>query len=201
MFPVSNNRKIRKSEKKGGAETGLGTNPLHNPEPKFRVIAGLGNPGKEYEKTYHNAGFLALEYIVRGTGKKWKKGTDKWEYLKNKESVFVRPLTFMNNSGEAIKNALVYFGAKPQDLLLIHDDSDLPLGKFKLTFGRGSAGHRGVESVQKALKTKEFSRLRLGIRRSEKIKAGEFVLKNMSDADIKKIYSAVDGTKLKVKEN
>jgi PTH1 family peptidyl-tRNA hydrolase len=164
---------------------------------------GLGNPGKDYEKTYHNAGFLALQYLARGAEKKWKKGAANWEYLKTGEKILVRPLTFMNNSGQAVKSALAYFKAPPEDLLVVHDDSDLPLGKFKLAFGRGSAGHKGVESIQKALQTKDLWRLRLGIRpaTAKRAKAADFVLKKVSPAGLKAIYSALDGTKLNVTEN
>lgn len=175
------------------------------------LIIGLGNPGKEYEKTYHNAGFLALQHLARDAGKNWKRGADSWEYLKLGKSILVRPLTFMNNSGQAVKSALAYFKVLPQNLLVIHDDSDLPLGKYKLVFGRGSAGHKGVESIQKALKTKEFSRLRLGIRpevkgvglppEGRREKAETFVLKKMSSADLKKLYGALEETKLNLTEN
>ncbi len=172
----------------------------------FRIIIGLGNPGKEYEKTYHNAGFLALEHLARKTVGKpafAKASTGKWEYLKTGETVLVRPLTFMNRSGEAVKGALAYFKVPPEKLLVIHDDSDLPLGKCKLVLSRGSAGHKGVESVQKALKTKNFWRLRLGIRPTgaRRAKAGDFVLAKISATGLKMLYSALDGTKLKVTEN
>lgn len=174
---------------------------MHN----FKLIVGLGNPGKDYKKTYHNAGFLALEYFTRSAEKNWKMGADNWKYLKAGEKIFVRPLTFMNNSGEAVKSVLAYFKAPPADLLVVHDDSDLPLGRFKLSFGQGSAGHKGVESIQKALRTKNFWRLRLGIRPASllgrRAKAGEFVLKKISPHGLKALYFALEDSNLKVTEN
>lgn len=180
-----------------------------------RLIVGLGNPGKEYERTYHNAGFLALEHLTEGSEQNWKRPSNahategKWEYLRAGEAVFLRPLTFMNRSGAAVKQALAYFNLRPAELLVIHDDSDIPLGEFKLVSGRGSAGHKGVESIQQALKTRDFRRLRLGIRPEanppsltlRRARAGDFVLKKMSAADVKKIYSALTATKLKLMEN
>jgi PTH1 family peptidyl-tRNA hydrolase len=166
--------------------------------PRFKIIAGLGNPGKDYEKTYHNAGFLALEHLSGSEKNSWRKVGSGWQYLKIGEKIFLRPLTFMNNSGGAVKNALAYFKVSPENLLLVHDDSDLPLGAFKLAFGRGAAGHKGVESVQKALGTKNLWRLRLGIRKKAGIKAETFVLKKMPAADLRKLYSVLDGAKLKL---
>jgi PTH1 family peptidyl-tRNA hydrolase len=187
--------------------------------PKFKLILGLGNPGKEYQNTYHNAGFLALQYLgeqIAGKPVFLKAPRGKWEYLKSGDKILVRPLTFMNQSGSAAKSALAYFKIPPAEMLVIHDDADIPLGKFKLVFGRGSAGHKGVESIQKALGTKEFSRLRLGIQPvshnsatpgggdatgKTRIKAGELVLKKISPGELKKLYSALEEAKLKVTEN
>jgi len=89
----------------------------------------------------------------------------------------------MNESGKAVKEAVKYFRAKPEEILIIHDDSDIELGKYKISFGRGSAGHQGVESIIKSLGTKNFWRLRIGIRRTKRKKAGEFVLKKITPAD------------------
>lgn len=174
--------------------------------PEFKLIAGLGNPGKEYQKTYHNSGLLALARLARNSGGKWKKGNGGWEYAEIGGTILLRPLIFMNQSGGAIRAALAYFKISPEKLLIIHDDSDLALGKFKLVFGRGAAGHKGVESIQKTLGTKNFWRLRLGIRpeanfsspKLRRAKAGDFVLKNMSAAEVKKIYSALEGARVKL---
>lgn len=174
-----------------------------------KVIVGLGNPGKTYSGTYHNAGFMALDYLIPTKNKKWRRGGSKWQFLKSDGRIFLRPLTFMNLSGKAIKNALNYFQIPPAEMLVIHDDADLELGSIKLSFGRGAGGHRGVASIQQALGTKNFWRLRIGIREKTKHffpagrrpKAGEFVLQKMPAAAARKIYSALTDVRVKVKEN
>lgn len=130
-------------------------------------IVGLGNPGAEYQSSRHNTGrivladFLKKRKIELASDKKLKALTGKGEY-DSKKFIVVFPETFMNNSGKSvacfIKSKL---GAK--NLVVIHDDVDLPLGKFKISFGRGSGGHKGVESIMRALKTNEFLRIRVGV--------------------------------------
>ncbi|MEK7624712.1 MAG: aminoacyl-tRNA hydrolase [Patescibacteria group bacterium] len=155
---------------------------------KYRLIIALGNPGPEYATTYHNAGWLALDFLIQNlklkaenfpseTGRslteKFKKH-DSFQYLKTKDYIFIKPQTFMNESGKAVAAALKYFSAKDkssangkikfEEILIIHDDSDIELGKIKISFGQGAAGHHGVESIIKNLKTKKFWRARIGIR-------------------------------------
>ncbi|MDP3956608.1 MAG: hypothetical protein Q8P97_01260, partial [bacterium] len=123
-------------------------------------------------------------------------------------ATLVKPLTFMNDSGAATRSALKYFKVPADELLLVHDDSDILLGKYKLSFGRGAGGHKGVESVIHALGGKNFWRLRIGVREAARnkitkkpLKAGEFVLKNISETALRKLYSAFSGAKLNVIEN
>lgn len=161
---------------------------------KVKLVIGLGNPGKEYQKTYHNIGFAYLDFLARGLSKDGWRKTNKglFEHLKSNGPALAKTLVFMNDSGVAVKAALGYLRCKPHEMLVVHDDSDIELGKYKLSFGRGSAGHRGVESVIKSLKTKNFWRLRIGIRQTIKNKeqetrkkAEEFVLKKISAGDLK----------------
>ena len=157
---------------------------------KFKLIIGLGNPGKKYENTYHNAGFLAVDH--------WLMKHETWN-IKHKlfmasqfkihDSRFmiyvVKPSTFMNDSGQAVTAALKYFSVRAGEILVIHDDSDIKFGKIKLSFGRGAAGHHGVESIIKNLKTKNFWRWRIGIRKTnfKREKAGKIVLTKITPAD------------------
>lgn len=132
------------------------------------VIVGLGNTGKEYEKTRHNAGRDAVEILAK------QEGVDSFVFNKtanalvakgdvgSENAVLVLPETFMNLSGKAVA-VFVKSPKAAQNLLVIHDDLDLPLGTIKMVFGRGSGGHKGVESVMRALKTKDFARIRIGI--------------------------------------
>lgn len=132
------------------------------------VIVGLGNPGKEYEKTRHNAGRSAVELIAK------QEGFDEFVFNKtsnalvakgvvgSEKATLVLPETMMNLSGKAVA-AFVKTPKAAKNLLVIHDDLDLPLGTVKMVFGRGSGGHKGVESIMRATKTKEFARIRIGI--------------------------------------
>lgn len=149
-----------------------------------RLIIGLGNPGKEYENTYHNAGARALAAIAASLE---HDGAPRWEVHKKRFAsariagwIFVKPFAFMNESGAAVREAVRKFNASPENIVLLHDDSDLPLGTWKVSRGRGAAGHHGVESAIAALGTNNFARIRIGIRpEHERVRsrAENFVLK------------------------
>lgn len=110
------------------------------------IVVGLGNPGKEYEKTRHNAGRMAANFVAE----------------KVSGAKVVTPDTYMNKSGTAVAK-VVKSKKAAQKLVVIYDDLDLPLGSIKVSYNRGSGGHKGIESIARALKTKEFIRIRIGI--------------------------------------
>lgn len=116
---------------------------------KIKLIIGLGNPGKEYERTRHNTGFLFIDILENN--------------LKNKKIILAKSRSFINESGKAVAALIKFYKLKPENVLVVHDDIDIFWGKFKFSFGRSSAGHKGVDSIIKALKTKNFWRLRIGI--------------------------------------
>lgn len=152
----------------------------------FKLIAGLGNPGKRYSDTYHNIGAEALRKIVGNREFKkpfsvWGKGL--FEYIKTESCVYVLPLTYMNEAGKAICAAAKRFNIKSSDILIMHDDADITLGTYKLSRDRGSAGHNGVKSIIVCLGTKNFWRLRIGIQGTQNIKANDFVLQKISPED------------------
>jgi len=134
----------------------------------MNLIVGLGNPGEKYEGTRHNAGRMALEYFRK------QHEFSEWRFDKKlnaqvaegkigKEKVtLVTPDTFMNNSGRAV-GQLVKSKKAALDLLVVYDDLDLPLGSMKISFGRSSGGHNGLESIIRSVKTKDFPRVRLGV--------------------------------------
>lgn len=133
----------------------------------MRIIIGLGNPGKEYSETRHNIGFKVVENIARefGGGFEFKKElvSEVAEVkIDGQKTILAKPHTFMNKSGEAVKKILNKYKSKAVNLVIIHDDLDIPFGKTKLSFDRSSAGHKGVESVIRFLKTQKFYRLRFG---------------------------------------
>ncbi len=132
------------------------------------VIVGLGNTGNEYEKTRHNAGRMAVELLAKKEGfpefaeRKAAKALVSEGTIDGEKVTLVLPETMMNLSGKALP-AFVKSVKAAKNLLVIHDELDIPLGAMKMVFGRNSGGHKGVESVMRAIKTKDFARLRIGI--------------------------------------
>lgn len=165
----------------------------------MRIIIGLGNPGKKYESTRHNAGFAAVDALAKNLGLAWENNKKfKAEIAKNENAILAKPLTFMNESGISAAAILSYFKLMPENsdlseiLTVIHDDLDIELGKYKISTDSRSAGHKGVESIINALKTKNFKRARIGIKPEShvKIPADKFVLQKFSGQEkniIKKI--------------
>ncbi len=132
------------------------------------IVVGLGNPGDEYVNTRHNVGRMVLEAFAKAhelndwqLDKKNKSLITEGKIAKSK-TLFLMPETFMNKSGEAVKS-LIKSKKAAETLVVIHDDLDLPLGKMKVSFNKSSGGHRGVESIIKAVKTEAFVRIRIGI--------------------------------------
>lgn len=159
-----------------------------------RLIVGLGNPGASYAQTRHNAGFLAADELSS------IKLMPPFSHHKASRSlvsrrgglIVAKPQTFMNASGKAVSSLLRFFSLSPSDLLVMHDDIDIPMGEIREGTGRGSAGHRGVESIMSAIGTKDFMRLRIGILPSEG-KPGDverFVLKPFSAGELEQLSSA-----------
>lgn len=145
---------------------------------KVRLIIGLGNPGKKYERTRHNAGFLFI---------------DELESLKIKITL-AKSQSFMNESGKAVSDLIKFYKIKPENILIVHDDIDILWGNYKFSFGRSSAGHKGVESIIKSLKTKNFWRLRIGIQPAfakRHIKADKIILKKFTPAEFKTLNQTI----------
>ncbi|MBI2003713.1 MAG: aminoacyl-tRNA hydrolase [Parcubacteria group bacterium] len=133
----------------------------------MKIIIGLGNPGEEYGQTRHNVGFKILDHISKKYGGVFildkKSDSDVSEVkIDGKKVLLAKPQTFVNKSGEAVKKVIGSWKLKIVNLIVVHDDLDIPFGKVKLSFGRSSAGHKGVESIIKALKTDKFNRIRFG---------------------------------------
>ncbi len=173
------------------------------------LIIGLGNPDPALEETYHNVGARAVQWIAEHAAKngetmasdcaaapaalKFRAHKNVFAYVKTGEYIFIRPLVYMNESGIAAKEAMHVFGACAKDIIVIHDDSDIPVGEFKRTTGGGSAGHNGIKSIIDHLHTEDFARIRIGIRAANEVrrkKAGDFVLSPITATD-KKIFDNV----------
>lgn len=140
----------------------------------MKLIVGLGNPDDKHINTRHNLGFDVVdEYCRKHNLADWEKSSKfKSEIIKTPDFILAKPQTYMNNSGLAVQPLSSFFKISPADILIIHDELDLPCGHFKLRLGGSDAGHHGVESVIKSLGTDQFVRLRLGIG-TLKTKSGE----------------------------
>lgn len=164
------------------------------------LIFGLGNPGEKFKNTRHNIGREIAETFREKIDlpefrleKKWNAEISGGKIDKEKIAI-LRPETLMNKSGQSIAPVARFFKVKPKDILVIHDDADIILGKAKLSFGKSSAGHKGAESVIRALKTKNFWRLRIGIGGKRDIPAEKVVLKKFTPEETKLIRKVVKKT-------
>ena len=149
------------------------------------LICGLGNPGREYAGNRHNAGFHCLELLAR----KWDlpftrirfKASIATGQIAGVRAILAKPLTFMNNSGEAVSPLVGYYRVPTDQLLVIYDDLDLPLGKIRLRPGGSAGGHKGMLSIIRQLGTEDFPRLRLGIGRPERGEPYKYVLSDFAE--------------------
>ena len=136
-------------------------------DSKYKLIAGLGNPGKDYAQTRHNIGFLVLDALASKSCLTFDKARFDSEYvkarLKGKDVFLIKPLTYMNRSGLSIHKFAVYYKIEIQDIIIVHDDMDLEFGKIKIVKSRGHGGHNGVRSIMKAFGNNDYIRVRVGV--------------------------------------
>jgi PTH1 family peptidyl-tRNA hydrolase len=134
-----------------------------------KLIVGLGNPGREYHWTRHNLGFLLLDEMAREhripLGRRGLKSVYGRGRIARAEVILAKPQTYMNLSGEAVQRLLHFFKIPPQDLVVLHDDLDLPWGKIRIRIGGSSGGHRGIVSIHGTLGSEDFIRFKIGIGR------------------------------------
>jgi len=157
----------------------------------MKLVVGLGNPGKKYERTRHNVGFLVLDALAKDLGIGLKKN-EQFHAISGASTdvVLAKPQTFMNNSGLSVRAISKKHRIKPEDLLIVSDDLDMEIGKLRYREIGSSGGHRGLQSVIDQLKTNIFPRLKIGIDRSDKIAPDEYVTSNFTNtqlAQIKKV--------------
>jgi PTH1 family peptidyl-tRNA hydrolase len=169
----------------------------------MKVIIGLGNPGKEYRLNRHNAGFHCIDRLADGNSIKLKTklcqsltGTGR---IAGEDVVLARPATFVNLSGNAAASLLKRFKCTPQDLIVIHDDLDLPTGRIRVRLGGSSGGHRGIKSIIQAVGSQDFNRVRIGISRpmlgprdDYESEIVDYVLGNFSREEDELIQPALD---------
>lgn len=149
----------------------------------MKIIIGLGNPGEKYIGTRHNIGFVTLDYLLKKyepvDKTSWENDKKSTALIKkvnvaNENVLLAKPQTFMNNSGNSVAKLTNFFKIEAKDVIIIHDELDLPLGKMQIKFGGGSAGHNGIESVINSLGTDKFLRIRMGIGKPLRIEGDRY---------------------------
>jgi PTH1 family peptidyl-tRNA hydrolase len=145
----------------------------------FRLVVGVGNPGREYATTKHNIAWLLFDSHPQLHSAIWK-SKFKGEYcdvdFRGQKTVFLKPLTYMNLSGESVQPLAAFYKIEPAEILVVHDELDLPFGQAHFKMGGGLAGHNGLKSIAACLGTDAFARMRIGIGRPEHGSVSDWVL-------------------------
>lgn len=160
----------------------------------MKLIVGLGNPGKEYENTRHNVGYMFLDYVTNEADFLLNKKFKALQYetkINNERIMFIKPLTFMNNSGISVEKYVNYYKISLNDVLVIQDDLDMAVGTYKLMFNHGDGGHNGIKNIVSSLQSREFLRLKIGISKAN-IDTKDYVLGKFNRSELKLLYNAFD---------
>ena len=159
----------------------------------MKLIVGLGNPGRKYKATKHNIGFVCLDNFAKKNKLKFKKEQKfKGESLKIGNLILLKPHTFMNNSGQSVRQIMDFYVIDIKDILIIHDDLDLSFGKIRLREKGSSGGHNGIKSVISHIQTENFKRLRIGIDKNPLYETHDYVLSSFSKEEKKLIEPILD---------
>ncbi|MCD5408987.1 aminoacyl-tRNA hydrolase [Candidatus Bipolaricaulota bacterium] len=158
----------------------------------MRAVIGLGNPGLNYAPTRHNAGFWVLARLLGRA--RWRKQQFPWgEVYRAEDGLLLRPLTFMNRAGEAVREFLHLYPLSPPDLLIVYDDVDLPVGELRLRGSGGAGTHNGMRSVLAALGSEEVPRLRIGVGAPPPgMELSQYVLSPPSQEELPLLSAAAD---------
>lgn len=151
----------------------------------MKLIVGLGNPGKEYDKTRHNMGFMSLDYYVNKNNLPNFKEKFNGLYIdcsiRGERVILLKPLSYMNLSGIVVKKFVSYFRIDIQDILIICDDLDMPVGKLKLKYQGSSGGHNGLKNIEENIGTNKYKRLKLGIGNDKDFSTKDYVLSKFNN--------------------
>lgn len=158
-------------------------------DQKIYLIAGLGNPGRDYKLNRHNIGFMVLDSLADRLGEKFSRYESKAlvtkERYQGQRLILAKPQTYMNESGQAVSNLVRFYKIPLENLLIVYDEVDLPFGTIRIRPNGGSAGHRGIQSIIERMGTEQFSRLRVGIGRPPGRKqAASYVLRDFSTEEL-----------------
>lgn len=157
----------------------------------MKLIVGLGNPGKEYENTRHNTGFMAIDEYAKinnlGFNKSKFDGLYTDTIISGEKVILLKPQKFMNLSGEVISKYIDYFKINISDLLVIYDDMDLEVGTFKIRYKGGNAGHNGLKNIELNINTNEYKRIKIGISKNRNIDTVDYVLGKFTSEEFNKL--------------
>lgn len=154
----------------------------------MKLIVGLGNPGNEYINTRHNIGFSLLDVIAKEKGFNFDNEKFNAEYsiinIDGEKVMLIKPLSYMNLSGTVVKKYMDYFKITKDDLLIIQDDLDMPLGRIRFVYNSSSGGHNGIKNIEEFISTREYIRLKIGISNDKDIDTKDYVLSKFSKNDL-----------------
>ncbi len=161
----------------------------------MKLIIGLGNPGREYEKTRHNAGFMVIDEIAKQLHVNISQNKAKGLYVKtkvgNEDIILLKPQTYMNLSGESVRGIMDFFKIKVDDILVIYDDLDLEIGSVRLRSKGSAGGQNGMKNIIQHVGTQEFKRIRVGIGKDARIKVVDYVLSKFRKDEIEDFEESV----------
>ena len=160
----------------------------------MKLIVGLGNPGFQYENTRHNVGFMVIDEIAKKLNLNINQKKFDSLLFVNSDFILLKPLTFMNLSGKAVKSVVDFFKIDTSDIIIVCDDLDIKLGQAKIKISNSSAGHNGIKSIIEKLETSNFYRLKIGIGRPEnkETKLSSYVLGKFNSTEKKVIDKVID---------
>lgn len=157
----------------------------------MKLVVGLGNPDKKYEKTRHNCGFRAIDFYVEKNNLSFKskfKGLYCEQLVNNEKLILLKPQTYMNLSGESVIEFVKYYNIKLTDIIIIYDDIDFEVGTFKIKRGGSAGGHNGIKNIIELLKTENIQRIRIGISKNM-IPLDKYVLEKFTKEEEEKLNS------------
>ncbi|MFH5881417.1 MAG: aminoacyl-tRNA hydrolase [Candidatus Izemoplasmataceae bacterium] len=158
----------------------------------MKLIVGLGNPGKKYQNTKHNIGFLCLDYFAKQTKQSFKNDKKfQGELIKTNDYILLKPQTFMNLSGISVSKIVTYYNIDLEDILIIYDDLDLPLAKLRLRYQGSDGGHKGMRSIQSSLLSNDLKRVKFGIDKHPHMETKDYVLSQFNKEEVKPTEDAV----------
>lgn len=162
----------------------------------MKLIVGLGNPDKKYEKTRHNVGFMVMDKLAQDCGVSISTDKFKGKYVKlkyqNEDIILLKPMTYMNLSGESVIQVMKYFKIDIEDLLVVYDDLDMPVGKLRLRESGSAGGHNGVKNIIAHVGTQRFKRIRVGIDKNPRIDTIDYVLGHFPKEEQPLIHEGIE---------